>query len=131
MKILGPCLLDDAKIFLEGRAVGVVDFVVLMRQRAVNSVRLLRHDIDPSPLIAAREAGVGAPAAHVIEHRDVLGDAQRILRRQHDPELADAQPLGLHRDVQVEQHGIVRQLEAFDVKVMLGETDRVVAEIVG
>ena len=27
--------------------------------------------------------------------------------------------------------GIVRQLEAFDVKVMLGETDRVVAEVVG
>ncbi len=102
-----------------------------MRQRAVNPVRLLRHDIDPSALIAAREAGVGAAAAHMIEHRDILGDAQRILRRQHDAELADAQPLGLHRDVQVEQHGIVRQLEAFDVKMMLGETDRVVAEVVG
>ena len=67
----------------------------------------------------------------MIEHRDILGDAQRILRRQHDPELADAQPLGLHRDVQIEQHGIVRQLESFDVKMMLGETDRVVAEVVG
>ncbi len=46
-------------------------------------------------------------------------------------QLADAQPLGLHRDVQVEQDGVVRQLEAFDVKVMLGETDRIVAEVVG
>jgi len=67
----------------------------------------------------------------MIEHRDILGDAQRILRRQHDAELADAEPLGLHRDVQVEQDGIVRELKAFDVKVMLGETDRIVAEVVG
>src|SRR5271156_6990394 len=37
-KILGPRLLDDPKIFLEGRAIGVVDLVVLMRQRAVNPV---------------------------------------------------------------------------------------------
>jgi hypothetical protein len=130
-KILGPRLLDDAKIFFERRAIRVIDLIVLMGQRAVNSMRLLRHDIDPSPLIAAREAGVGASSRHVIEHRDVLGHAQRILRWQHDTELSDPQPLRLHRNVQVEQDGIVRKLETLDVKMMLGETDGVVAEIVG
>src|SRR6185312_16485689 len=49
---------------------------------------------------------------------------------QHDAELADADPLGLHREVEVEQHRIVRELEALDVEVMLGEGNRVVAEFV-
>src|SRR4029077_6030062 len=97
-KILGPCLLDDAEIFLEGGAIRVVDLVMLMRQRAVNSMRLLRHDINPSALITAREAGVRPSAGHVIEHRDIFSDAQRVLRRQYDSELSDAEPLGLHRD---------------------------------
>ena len=39
-------------------------------------------------------------------------------------------PLGLHRDEEVEQHRVVRELEALDVEVMLGEADRVVAEVV-
>ena len=29
-------------------------------------------------------------------HGDVLGHADRVRRRQHDPELADADALGLH-----------------------------------
>ncbi len=67
----------------------------------------------------------------MVEHRDVLGDADRVARRQHDAELTDAQAPGLHRDEEVEQHGVVRELEALDVEVMLGEADRVVAEVVG
>jgi hypothetical protein len=43
----------------------------------------------------------------VIEHRDILGHADRIVGRQHDSELADAQPLGLHPDIEVEQHRVV------------------------
>ena len=92
-EILGPGLLDDVKILLEGGAIGGVYFVVLMWLRAVNSVGLLRHDVDPSPLIAAGEAGVGAATGHVIKHRDVFSDANRILRGQDDSELADAQAL--------------------------------------
>ena len=129
--LLGPGLLDDLEALLEGGAVGRVDLVVLVRQGAVDAVRLLRHDVDPAALVAAREAGVGAPAGHVVEHGDVLGDADRVGRRQHDAELADADALGLHGDVEVEQDGIVRDLEALDVEVVLGEADRVVAEVVG
>ena len=48
----------------------------------------------------------------------------------HDAELADAQAPRLHRDEEVEQDRVVRELEALDVEVMLGEADRVVAEVV-
>ena len=105
--------------------------IVLVGQRAVHAVRLLRHDVDPAALVAAREARAGAPARHVIEHGDVLGDAERIVGGQHDAELADADALGLHGEVEIEQHRVVGELEAFDVEVMLGEADRVVAELVG
>ena len=119
------------EVLLEGGAVGGVDLVVLVGQRAVDAVRLLRHDVDPAALVAAREAGIGAAAGHVVEHGDVLGDADRVRRRQHDAELADPDALGLHREVEVEQHRIVGDLEALDVEMMLGEADRVVAELVG
>src|SRR5262249_16004475 len=61
-EIIGPGLLDDAEAFLERGPVGSIDLIVLMGQRAVNPVGLLRHDIDPAPLISAREAGIGPPA---------------------------------------------------------------------
>jgi hypothetical protein len=128
---LGPAFLDDAEAFLEGGAVGGVDLVVLVQGRGVDAVRLLRHHVDPAPLVAAREAGAGAPARHVVEHGDVLGDADRVRGRQHDAELADADALRLHRRPEVEQHRVVRELEPLDVEVVLGEADRVVAEIVG
>ena len=128
--LLGPALLDDAEVLLEGQPIGVVDLVVLVGQRAVDAVRLLRHDVDPAPLVAAREARIGAAAGHVVEHGDVFGDADRIAGRQHDAELADADALGLHREVEVEQHRIVGELEALDVEVMLGEAHRIVAELV-
>ena len=108
----------------------MVDRIVLVGQRAVDAVRLLRHDVDPAALVAAREARVGAAAGHVVEHGDVFGHADRIGRRQHDAELPDADALGLHGEVEVEQHGIVGELEALDVEVMLGEAHRVVAELV-
>ena len=48
----------------------------------------------------------------------------RVRRRQHDAELADADALGLHREIEVEQHRIVGNLETLDVEVMLGEAAR-------
>ncbi len=94
------------EVLLEGQAIGVVDLVVLVRQRAMDAVRLLRHDVDPAALVAAREARIGATAGHMVQHRDVLGDADRVGRRQDDAELTDADALGLHREVEIEQHGL-------------------------
>ncbi len=128
--LLRPAFLDDAEVLLEGETVRVVDLVVLVRQRAVNAVRLLRHDIYPAPLVAAREPRIGAAAGHVVEHGDVFGHADRVRRRQHDAELSDPDALGLHREVEIEQHRIVRELETLDVEVMLGERHRIVAQLV-
>ena len=84
-------------------------------------MRLLRHDVDPAPLVAAREAGAGTPARHVIEHRDILGDADRVGGRQHDTELTDTDALGLHREVEVQQHRVVGKLKTLDVEMVLGK----------
>ena len=56
----------------------------------------------------------------MIEHRDVFGDADRVVRRQRDAELPDADPLGLHGDEEIEQYRILGDLEAFDVEVPSG-----------
>ena len=130
-EILGPRLLDDPETLFEGFAVGGVDLVVLMGERPADPMRLLRHHVDPSALIPAREAGVGPAAGHVVEHGDVLGHTDRVRRRQDDPQLSHADARGLEAHEEVEEHGVVRQLESLDVKVVLGETDRVVAPLVG
>ena len=67
----------------------------------------------------------------MIEHRDIFRDPNRIIRRQDDPELSDPNPLGLHPDVEIEQHRVIRDLETLGVKMMLGERDRIIAERVG
>jgi hypothetical protein len=106
-----------------------VDRVMLMRQGAVNALRLLRHRIDPAALITAHKPGAGAPAGHLIEHRDVPRRHGLGCGRENVAGLLDV--LCLHRKVQIEQNRVVRHLEPFDMKMMLGKTDRVVAEIVG
>ena len=50
---------------------------------------------------------------------------------EHDAELPDADPFRLERHIQVQHHRVVGKLEAFNMKVMLGKADQVVAEIVG
>src|SRR5437870_1853336 len=60
--LLGPGLLDNAVALLECVTVGCVDLVMLVRLGAVNTVSLLRHDIDPAALVAASKAGIGASA---------------------------------------------------------------------
>ena len=97
----------------------------------MNFVRLLRHDVDPAPLVAAGESGDGASSGHVVEHRDVLGHPDRVCRRQHDAELADPDAPGLHREVEIEQHRVLGDLESFDMEMMLGEADGVVSEFIG
>ncbi len=73
----------------------------------MNPMRLLRQNIDPAPLIAARKARIRAPTGHLIEHRYVLGHTNRIVRRKHLTKLPGVHSRGLHHDVQIEQHRIV------------------------
>src|SRR5439155_1347264 len=118
-QVLGPGPLDDAEALLERGPVGGVDLVVLVGEGAVDAVRLLCHHVHPAPLVAAGEARVGAAARHVVEHRDLLGDTDRVVRREDDAELADADALRLQADEEVEPHGAVRELEALHGAVAL------------
>ena len=59
-----------------------------------------------------------------------MSSATRVGGGQDDAELADANALGLHREVEIEEHRVVRKLEALDVEVMLGKRNRIVAELV-
>ncbi len=129
--VFRPAFLDDPEVLFEGSAVRRVDVVMLVRRRAVDAMGLLRHGIDPAALIAAGKARICAPAGHVVQHGDILRHADRVLCRQDYTELPDANAPGLHRDVEVEHHGIVRELHALDLKMMLGEADRIIAEVVG
>jgi hypothetical protein len=99
--LLRPGLLDNPEVLLEGGAICGIDLVMLVRQGAVNVVRLLRHDVNPAPLVAAGESCDGASSGHVVEHRDVLGHPNRVCCRQYDAELADPDALGLHREVEI------------------------------
>ena len=115
-------------MLLEGRAVGRVDCVVLTRPRPVYAVNLLRQRIHPAPLVPARETRQRPSARHMVEHRDILRHPNRVMRRQHHAQLPHSNPLGLHRQIQVEHDRIRRELEALDMEVVLGETDRVITE---
>ena len=126
--LLRPALADDVEVLLESRAVGRVDRVMLARPRPVHAVNLLRQRIHPAPLIPARETRQCPPARHMVEHRDILRHPNRVMRRQHHAQLPHPNPLRLHRQIQVEHDRIRRELEALDMEMVLGETDRVVTE---
>ena len=97
----------------------------------MDAVGLLGQDVHPAPLVAAREAGVGPAPGHPVQHGDVLRHPDRVLGGEHDAELAHPDALGLEPHEQVEEHGVVGDLEALQVEVVFGEADGVVAELVG
>lgn len=49
----------------------------------------------------------------------------------HNAELADADPLYLHREIKIEQNRVIRDLETFHMKMVFGKSDRVAPKIVG
>ena len=99
----------------------IEELYTFLRQADARELGMMFRDLD-----AAREAGEGASAGHLVEHRDVLGHAQRIRRRQHQAELPDANVLGARGDVLIEHHRIVRHRDAFDMQMVLGKRHAVI-----
>ena len=64
----------------------------------------------------------------MVEHRDVLSHPNRVMRRQHHAQLPHPNSLRLHRQIQIEHDRVGRELEALDMEMVLGETDRVVTK---
>jgi hypothetical protein len=67
----------------------------------------------------------------MIGHRDILGEPQRIPVRQHQTHLALPQPLGVLRQIDVEQKRVGRDVITFDLEVMFGEHHRGPAGLIG
>ena len=127
--LLGPRLLDDLERLLVDLAVVVIDGRAVHR-RAGDVVLLAQH-VDPAILVAAREPGVDAALGQMVEDRQLLGGADRIPRRQHQPERRELDPLGARGQVGVEQQRRHRGLVALGMEVMLGGGDDVEAGVVG
>ena len=111
-----------------------VDPVVLGELRIVGRgpgrVHLLANGHDVARLVTAREAGAHATLREMVEHGEVLGQQQGIARRQHVAHLADAQAGSLHGGPGAEHDWVVRNLEPFEVEVVLREGDEVEAKII-
>ncbi len=127
--LLGPRLLDDLERLLVDLAVVVIDRRAVHR-RAGDVVLLAQH-VDPAILVAAGEAGIDAALGQMVEHRQLLGGAHRIPRRQHEPERRELDALGARGEVGIEQQRRHRRLVALGMEMMLGGGHHVEAGIVG
>ena len=82
-------------------------------------------------MIAAREAAIEPALQHMIERRDFLGDAHRIVGGHgvsHDSRL---HPLAVLPDKQAEHTGMIVRLEPLDLEMMFGLAVAVKAEFIG
>jgi hypothetical protein len=117
--VAGPGLLDDLVVFQEQAAVLLVH-LGLVGHGAADAVGLAEH-VRPALLVAARDAEERAPLQHLVQHGHVLGQAQRVVERNHVRHLAEANARRLHAEVQAEQDRVVRLLDALDVEMVLRE----------
>ena len=109
--VLGPGLLDDREDLLEDRPVVQVDLRAIHRCR--RHPVLLSEDVGPAVLVAAGEPGDDAALAEMVEDRELLGAADRVPSRDHEPERRELDPLGPRRQIGVEHERRDRGLEPF------------------
>ena len=108
--LLGPRLADDL-------------------QRLVEAGARFRHGHVVDPVFARHAAGEArkdAPLRHAVNHRDFLGDPQRIVQRQQVAEHQEFELL--HLPAGRRRHHVGRHLQAVRRGVVLVEADAVVAE---
>ncbi len=138
--LLRPGLHDEFDVVLEDAAVMRIVVAVLLKLRLLGEAGLhrlrvvdrgvgrlgcaraemLAVGVGPARLIAAREAHEGAALRQMIDHRNLLGHADRIVRAHHVAEWADMDVLRLGQPVRVGGAGRGRDLVAFRPEMMLG-----------
>ena len=123
-RLVAPGELEEAEDLLERFAIDAVGFAFVTG--GCGHMNLLRHLVEPSRLVTAREADEGPPLGQLIQPCDFEREAQRVPSRQNVADRADLDPLGVVDHV-LRQHRQAAHLQAFAVQVMLGETDRVKA----
>jgi hypothetical protein len=80
----------------------------------IHRLRLIRVDPEIVQLMrrgAAADADLDAAAAEMIQHADLLGESQRMMRRQHIDQCAEANARGALRDGGEEHARRRRQIE--------------------
>ena len=76
-------------------------------------------------LARTAKADLQAPLEHLVEHRDVLGHAQRVPERQDDDRGAEPNTGGAAAQIGREQEGVRQVVPPVRSKVVLGEPERV------
>src|SRR5271155_3639189 len=114
---VGPRLHDDIEVlFVEFLLEFLVSFGIGLIVR--ESLIVLAQRVDPPRLVAARESGKCSALGHLVENRNVLGDADRILAWQNQSKLPDPDMLSLHPEKHVEHDRVGRNLFTFYMEVM-------------
>src|SRR5579885_1460779 len=125
-RFVAPRQLEELINLLEGFAIDAVGFALVAAGRG--DVNQLRHLVEPSRLIPARETDEGAAPGQLIEPRDFQRQPQRVPSRQHVSNRTDLDALGVI-DHMLGQHRQAAHLDPFAVQVMFGEADRVEAHV--
>ena len=100
---------------------------------ALDEARARLVDVDAEAgelalLVADADADVDAPAAELIDDRDLLGDAHGVVERQYDDRRADADAIRARGDVACHYHRVGE--DAVPREVVLTEPEAVEAEAV-
>ena len=109
---------EDLDLLLEQFAVGV-----LVDDRRAEG-------LDLAAVVAAADAEYGAPLGQDVGRRVILGEAQRMPHRCDVEAAADPQPLCDMRQMHRAHQDVRQALVAFGLEMVLGQPQRVVAELV-
>ena len=82
-----------------------------------------------APVVAAAGGEIDAAVAEQIERRPLLGDADRMMQRQHGDRRREPDVLGARGDIGEHQVGAGEHAER--VEMMLADPGRMHAELVG
>ena len=123
---VGPGLHNNLKMLL---VEFLFELLVPFRVSIVvgQDVVVLTQGIDPARLIAAGKANKGPAFCDLVENGGVFSHADRVLAGEDQAELSQPDVLGLHAEIQVEHEGIGRNLFAFDMEVVFGKANAIVA----
>ena len=113
-----------------------LEFFVALRIGIIvgQGIVMLTQGVDPTWLVATGKAGKGTAFGHLVENGDIFGNPKGILTRQYESQLTQADVLGLHAEIHVEQNGVGRNLFSLNMEVVLGEANAIIAvcvEILG
>src|SRR5262249_54970827 len=82
-----------------------------------------------APVVTAAAGEIDAPAGQKVERRPLLGDADRMMQRQHVDSRREAQPRGIGGDIS--QHHVRTRQHAERVEMMFADPGRMHADLLG